>query len=51
MQIKDERKTRELAEKLCSRDKIGNQDVVLAVAKVKEEMEGVLKHQKWKRNV
>ena len=51
LQMKDERKTREFAEKLCSRDKIGNQDVVLAVAKVKEEMEGVLKHQKWKRNV
>ena len=51
LQVKDERKTREFAEKLCSRDKIGNQDVVLAVAKVKEEMEGVLKHQKWKRNV
>ena len=37
-QMKDERKTRELAEKLCSRDKIGNQDAVLAVAKVKEEI-------------
>ena len=36
--MKDECKTRELAEKLCSRDKIGNQDVALAVAKVKEEM-------------
>lgn len=51
LQMKDERKTRELAEKLCSRDKIGNQDVALAVAKVKEEMEGVLKHQKWRRSV
>lgn len=38
LQMKDERKTRELAEKLCSRDKLGNQDVVLAVAKVKEEI-------------
>lgn len=38
LQMKDECKTRELAEKLCSRDKIGNQDVALAVAKVKEEM-------------
>lgn len=38
LQMKDEQKTRRLAEKLCSRDKIGNQDVVLAVAKVKEEI-------------
>lgn len=38
LQMKDEQKTRRLAEKLCSRDKIGNQDVVLAVAKAKEEI-------------
>ena len=39
LQMKDERKTRELAEKLCSRDKIGNQDAALVIQEARDKIE------------
>ena len=37
--MKDERKTRELAEKLCSRDKIGNQNADLVIQEARDKIE------------
>ena len=39
LQMKDERKTRELVKKLCSRDKIGNQDVVVVIQEARDKIE------------
>lgn len=39
LQMKDERKTRELAEKLCSRDRLGNQDVALVIQEARDKIE------------
>lgn len=38
LQMKDERKTRELAEKLFSRDRLGNQDAALAMITARREL-------------
>lgn len=39
LQMKDERKTRELAEKLCSRDRLGNQDAALVIQEARDKIE------------
>ena len=38
-QMKDERKTREIAEKLCSRDRIGNQNAALVIQEARDKIE------------